>query len=316
MKSYFIAINKIIKEYDLLPKMLAILLAVILWANLQSSQIGEITYNIYPEIRNLPEDLIVLEDIPKIPVTLRGKNELIKTINPSNVMLYIDFSKYVIGSKHLYAIKLKTKEMINNVEYVIKYDHLELTIHKMKSKSIPLEAEITGEVMPQYKKGIILIQPQQVKISGAEPVIDAIESLKTYPINIGDLNQTVKMQVQVNRSNYSKITVIPEFVRVTVPIVPVTSLIQVSVPIEIRNRRNDLNYNLKNKKVVVYIRKTDAVIEIDEASLAAFIDGDAHTQINASSYLPIEVEKKAKFPFEIFTYEPLQAEVIITNYDQ
>ena len=99
MNKFLKNIKNFITTYDLLPKVLSILLALILWANLQNSQIDEISYNLYPEIRNLATDLVILEDIPNIRVTIRGKKEYLKSINLSTIKLFIDLSQPFIGKK-------------------------------------------------------------------------------------------------------------------------------------------------------------------------------------------------------------------------
>lgn len=312
MISFIDKFKMLIKQYDLLPKLLSILLAVILWANLQNSQIDEITYHIYPEIRNLSHDLIVLEDIHKIRITLRGKKEYVKSINVSNIKLYIDLSKPVVGKRHEYIVRIQHAELLTNIEYFLEKDKLDLTVCKIKNRIIPVEPVLIGELDPQYKRGSILVEPQLVQISGPDIIVDAVKSLKTYPFNIDKQTQTLHIPVHVNIKEYSKLVVVPDIVKLTIPIVSLNNLIHFSIPIEIRNRRNDLNYELKKKKVEIYIKKSMSNIEINENTFAAYVNGDVKVNNQGSITLPIIIEKKAKVPFEIFTYEPLETEVVIS----
>ena len=316
MISFLDKIKIITKQYDLLPKLLSILLAVILWANLQNSQIDEITYHIYPEIKNLPQNLVILEDIQKIKITLRGKKEYIKSLNISNIKLFVDVSRPVIGKKHEYLIRIQYNELLSNIEYFLEKEKLDLTICKIKNKIVPVEPVIIGEPSPQYKKGIVIAEPQLVQISGADVIVDAIQSLKTYPLNIDKESQTLQVSVHINMKEYPKIYVSPDTVRLTIPIVPVTNLVSITLPIEIRNRQNGINYVLKNKKVVVYIKKSLANIEYTENLLVAYVNVAINTYDQETLQLPIIIEKKAKVPFDIFTYEPLETEVYITHEEQ
>lgn len=313
MISFLDKFKMLIKQYDLLPKLLSILLAVILWANLQNSQIDEITYHIYPEIRNLSHNLIVLEDIQKIRITLRGKKEYIKSINISNIKLYIDLSKPVVGERHEYIMRIQHAELLTKIEYFLEKDKIELTVCKIKNRIIPVEPVIIGEVDPQYKRGILLVEPQLVQISGPDMIVDALKSLKTNPINIDNETKTLHLPVHINTKDFSKLVVIPDIVKLTIPIVPVNNLIHFTIPIEIRNRRNDLNYELNKKKVEIYIKKNMPNIEISENIVTAYINGEIKVNNQGSINLPIIIEKKAKVPFEIFTYEPLETEVVISH---
>ncbi len=313
MISFLDKFKMLIKQYDLLPKLLSILLAVILWANLQNSQIDEITYHIYPEIKNLSHDLIVLEDIQKMRITLRGKKEYIKSINVANIKLHIDLSKPVIGKMHEYIVRIQHAEFLTNIEYFLEKDKLELTVCKIKNRIIPVEPVIIGEVDPQYKRGILLVEPQLVQISGPDIIVDALKSLKTNPININNETQTLHVPVHINIKEFSKLVVVPDIVKLTIPIVPLNNLIHFTIPIEIRNRRNDLKYELKTKKVEIYVKKTMTNIELNENILTAYINGEIKVSNQGSINLPIIIEKKTKVPFEIFTYEPMETEVVISH---
>lgn len=313
MISFLQQIKMLIQQHDLLPKVLSILLAVILWANLQNSQIEEITYHIYPEIKNLSKDLVILEDIQKIRITFRGKKEYIKSINVSNIKLYIDLSRPDIGKKHEYLIRVQTNELLNNIEYFLEKEKLELTICKIKNKVVPVQPVIIGEPSPQYKKGTVIVEPPLIQISGADIIVDTIKSLKTYPLNIDKEIQTLHVPVHVNIKDYSKIFISPDTVMLTIPITSVTNLVSLTMPIEIRNQRNDFKYILKHKKVVVYIKKSLMNIELNENVLVAYVNGVIDANDQEVIKLPIFVEKKVKAPFEIFSYEPTETEVYISH---
>ncbi len=313
MISFLDKLKLIIKQYDLLPKLLSILLAVILWANLQNSQIEEITYYIFPEIKNLSQNLIILEDLKKIRVTIRGKKEYVKSVNISNIKLFIDLSKPVIGKKHAYQIGMHYSELMSNIEYFLEKEKLDLTICKIKNKIVPVEPVIIGEPSFQYKKGIISVDPPLVQISGADVIIDTIKSLKTYPLNIDKEIQTLHVPVHINIKEYSKLFVSPDTVRLTIPIVPVANLMSIAIPIEIRSKRNDSNYVLKNKKVNVYIKKPLTNVEINENLFVAYVNDITHTKDQESIIVPIIVEKKVKLPIEIYTYEPLETELYVSH---
>lgn len=313
MISFLQHIKMLIRQHDLLPKILSILLAVILWANLQNSQIEDITYHIYPEIKNLSQNLVILEDIKKIPITFRGKKEYIKSINVSNIKLFIDLSRPFIGKKHEYMIMIQSNELLNNVEYSIEKEKVELTVCKIINKVVPVEPVIIGEPSPQYKKGIVIVEPPLIQITGADIIVDTIKSLKTYPLNIDREIKSLHVPVHINIKDYSKIFVSPDTVRLTIPIIPVTNLVSLTIPVEVRNQRNDVNYVLKNEKVVVYIKKTLTNIELNENVLVAYVNGTIDVYDQEVIKLPIIVEKKVKASFEIFTYQPLETEVYISH---
>ncbi len=312
MNKFLKNIKDFITTYDLLPKVLSILLALILWANLQNSQIDEISYNLYPEIRNLATDLVILEDIPKIRVTVRGRKEYLKSINLSTIKLFIDLSQPLIGEKYRYAIQIKNNEWTNVIDYILEKEYIELTIHKIKNKNVPIEPIIVGDLSQQFKTGAIVVEPSIVKISGPEPTIDEIKMMKTYPINIANEQQTINIESHIDTSQYSKIVVYPDIVKVIIPISHIANLVSITVPIEIKNRKVELNYNLKITKVIVYLKK-NANIELNENAFYAYINGDIESSYHGTLHMPVFVEKKGKYPFDIFSFEPSDVEITVTS---
>lgn len=312
MNKFLKNIKDFITTYDLLPKVLSILLALILWANLQNSQIDEISYNLYPEIRNLATDLVILEDIPKIRVTIRGRKEYLKSINLSTIKLFIDLSQPLISEKYRYAIQIKNNEWTNVIDYILEKEYIELTIHKIKNKNVPVEPIIVGNLVQQFKTGIVIVEPSIVKISGPEPTIDEIKMMKTYPINIANEQQTINIESHIDTSQYSKIVVYPDIVKVIIPISHIANLVSITVPIEIKNRKVELNYNLKITKVIVYLKK-NANIELNENAFYAYINGDIESSYHGTLHMPVFVEKKGKYPFNIFSFEPSDVEITVTS---
>jgi hypothetical protein len=315
MSKFLKNIKDFITTYDLLPKVLSILLALILWANLQNSQIDEISYNLYPEIRNLATDLVIIEDVPKIRVTVRGRKEYLKSINLSKIKLFIDLSQPLIGKKYRYPIQIKNNEWTNAIDYILEKEDIELTIHKIKNKNVPIEPLIVGELSQQFKKGTVIVEPFIVKISGPEPTIDKIKMMKTYPINIANEQQTINIESRIDTSQYSKIVVYPDIVKVIIPISHIANLVSITVPIEIKNRNVELNYNLKITRVIVYLKK-NANIELNENAFYAYINGDMESSYHGTFHMPVFVEKKGKYPFDIFSFEPSEVEITVTSIKQ
>src|SRR6056297_1596746 len=91
MNRIFEEINNIVNSHDLIPKLISLLLAVILWAYIVSTQVGEVKFNIPVEYRNLPKSLIVLEkEPPLISVVFKGKKDLLRNINTKNIKAYVN----------------------------------------------------------------------------------------------------------------------------------------------------------------------------------------------------------------------------------
>ncbi|MCU0822295.1 MAG: hypothetical protein MUC95_07475, partial [Spirochaetes bacterium] len=81
MKKFIPYIRKLLSTRDLVPKVICLALSIILWIIINSTKVGEVKFTIPVEIKNLPENLAVLEGMNNsATVTLAGRKDLLKSV--------------------------------------------------------------------------------------------------------------------------------------------------------------------------------------------------------------------------------------------
>ena len=71
-----------LKKRELIPKFIALFLAVILWAYISSTKLGEKSFKLNLDIKNLHKTLVISKFQNKsIRIILNGKKEELKSIN-------------------------------------------------------------------------------------------------------------------------------------------------------------------------------------------------------------------------------------------
>ncbi len=86
-------------------------------------------------------------------------------------------------------------EEVQNV--TLSSDTAEIAVSMLKTKSVPLTVDVTGEVAGLYEVTNI-IKPEKVTIKGPADVIDGIDSLTANAIDISDITATSKIPVEID----------------------------------------------------------------------------------------------------------------------
>lgn len=92
---------------NILLKISAVLLAIVMWLFVVSKEQSVITIEIPIGFRNLPEGLEITDaNTHKTSVSLKGPERFIKNISPSDIHIYVDMSNAKAG-KQSYMIENK-----------------------------------------------------------------------------------------------------------------------------------------------------------------------------------------------------------------
>lgn len=273
MNRIFEEIKNIVNSHDLIPKLISLLLAVILWAHIVSTQVGEVKFKIPVEYRNLPKSLIVLEkEPPLISVILKGKKDLLRNLNTKNIKAYVNLKNPYKDKTTQYPVVLSRGELPDNIEVSTSKKYITLTIENKITKRLPVRAEFKGEIPDKYITGNPVIIPQYVSVSGPESIVTTIEYIKTESIRLDDKKTTIETNVNFDIEEFTKISVAPDSIKVVVPVVSLNDLYVTSVPIKLVNITENKNIFLKPDSIQVYTRKKDIANKPEKDDFRAYID--------------------------------------------
>ncbi len=177
--------NKIMRNFGL--KILSVVAAIVLWTvvnSLNNPSITKTYYNIPVKLENT--DLItgsgrvyeILDNTGVIPrVSIRAPQSIISELDEDNIIATADVGE--LSSLDTIKIDLETNAYQNQINSITgSIDTVRLNIENRKSRMLPLEVEIKGTVTDGYTVGNYTTDQNQVRISGAESLVNRISSAK------------------------------------------------------------------------------------------------------------------------------------------
>ncbi|MEE4243531.1 MAG: CdaR family protein [Desulfopila sp.] len=179
-----------------LVKFISLCLAVMLWYFVGGEDVVEKNITVPIEVINLPSDLIISNKYKRdIDVTVRGPRSLIVEMGKSQEARQIDLSKATPGTK-VEEISVASVPVSRGVEVLrVQPSSIILSLDKLIKKEIQINAVTTGSVMPGYVLQNLQIDPKSITIAGPQTILSRVDVLKTVPININGLSESVQLQI-------------------------------------------------------------------------------------------------------------------------
>jgi YbbR domain-containing protein len=218
-------------------KVLAILLASVLWFTVAGEHFVERSLRVPLAVRNLPGSLEIVGDLPAaVDVRVRGSSTQLSRLDPGEVVAMLDLSGARIGTR---LFHLRTDEV--RVPYGIEValvmpPSLSLEIERLARRSVPIVPAIDGEPAVGFVVGRISAEPSTVQVEGPESHVRHIADATTEPVEIDGRNDRVRDVVTVGVTDSAVRLVQPQSATVVVEISPAPVEREVSgVPLRWRN---------------------------------------------------------------------------------
>lgn len=169
---------------NLLPKLLAILVALILWIFVMNEQNPPVegTFQVSLASRNLSGKMVVMEAPESVRIKVRGLRNAIAGAAGRNFQAYVDLKGLTPGQYDLpVSVQLPTGyELVEVVP-----GKVSVTLEALQSRQFPVEPRLTGPVVGQMTLGKVEITPKTVTITGPQSVLDSVGKVLA-PVEIRD----------------------------------------------------------------------------------------------------------------------------------
>ena len=169
---------------NLLPKLLAILVALILWIFVMNEQNPPVegTFQVSLTSRNLSGKMIVMEAPESVRVKVRGLRNAIAGAAGRNFQAYVDLKGLSPGQYDLpVAVALPPGyELLEVVPAKVN-----VKIEAVQSRNFPVEARLTGPIVGQMTLGKVEVTPKTVTITGPQSILDSVGKVLA-PVEIRD----------------------------------------------------------------------------------------------------------------------------------
>ncbi|MGA7277798.1 MAG: CdaR family protein [Desulfocapsaceae bacterium] len=187
----------IAKEW--LPALISLLLAVVLWYNVGGEQTVDTSVMIPVEVINLPRQLVISNQFKKeIEVTVNGPRTLILEMENQQISRQIDLSQATPGTT-VVTNDVSSIDLPRGIDVLrIQPASIILSLDTLVQKTFPVNPVTSGTPMVGYILKGLKMDPEVIAITGPETVLTQYEVLRTKPININGLRQSVQRQVPLD----------------------------------------------------------------------------------------------------------------------
>ena len=256
-------------------KILALLLASLLWFTVAGEHVVERSLRVPLELRNAPESLEIVGNAPdSVDVRLRGSSAVLSRVQPGEIIAVLDLGAARTGSR-LFPIRADQVRAPFGIEVSqVIPNTIALDLERAARRRVPVVPATEGNPAPGYVVGRISAEPDTVEIIGPESRLHQITEATTEPVSVKDARAPVRDAVSVGVLDSSVRLVQPLNVNVIVEISPAPVERQVNdVPIRYRNLQSGLRANLKPQLAHVAVRGSkDSLDNLRGDNVMAFVD--------------------------------------------
>lgn len=271
--NYLLKIKEAIIKNPYTAKFVCLLVAVVLWAYVGSTKIGEIRFRIPVELKNLPEHLVVIDQQELfVTVTINGKKEDINNINVKYIKAHINLERAVPGIRKKFNIEIMKSEVPDSVHLDLSQRKFYLNIDRKVQRKVEIKPVFAGELKEGYAMGIFRLDPETVIVTGPESIVSGMNAVETDKILISGLNKRTVKEVALDIKDNKNIVVDRKKVTVLLPVIEVKGLQKISIGLKAIKGNENYNYDLLENRVTLYVKSAKNENEVGADDVDAYVD--------------------------------------------
>jgi len=207
-------------------KLISLLLATILWAEVARIPTSEIALSVPLELRNMPERTEVYGDTTDpVELRLRGPSSLVRTLTQQDLSIAIDLDGVTMGQGRILPLSPELVRAPVGVEVVqVIPARVRVNIEPRLNKTVRIFPRLIGSPAAGFEVDKAVVTPESIEIEGPSSHVMKIESIETTDIDVRGRQSTFKES--------SELDIDDPLVRV-----PRLDLIDVPISVEVRIRR-------------------------------------------------------------------------------
>ena len=178
-------------------KITAVLLSILLWLFASSRGLSEIALDIPLEFRDIPTGLELTNySVKVVSISIKGQERIIRTIRPLDVTVFIDLSKAKKGESS-YTINKNDVKLPPGVTVAnITPSYVRVSFEESVTKTVEVKPIIVGTPEDGFYVKSVSIFPEHVVIEGARSKVMAVDAIKTEPLDITGIKETITRDLQ------------------------------------------------------------------------------------------------------------------------
>ena len=180
-------------------KITAILLSILLWLFASSRGLSEIALDVPLEFKDIPPGLELMNhSIKVVGVNIKGQERIIRTIRSSDIRAFVDLSKAKKGES-IYSINKNNIKLPPGVTATnITPSYVKVSIEESVTKTVEVRPIIVGIPGSGFYIKLISVFPERVIIDGARSRVNVVDTIKTEPLDITGIRETVSRDLELD----------------------------------------------------------------------------------------------------------------------
>lgn len=285
-------------------KILALTVTLLWWFSTIKDRVLVETIKVPIKYVNISKNLVIADYKPKkLKFDVKVKGEKFYNIKQKNIYYQVDLNNYTKGKYQLRITKDKLQNVSNLNIFNLKKDFkiINIVIDKKVNKKVPINPKIIGSLPNNYKlKKPIKLEPEKVEIMGPK----SVDRIQTYPIDIAELNSSVKKEIRLKLPSNTNIKNKKENYFAYIEISKLKNIKLRQIPISITG-----DYSL------IYPKVLEMEFRVPVSMNENKIKNNINVSINIDEYDPgtYNIIPKIEYPdkIELIDYSPKEVQVII-----
>jgi YbbR domain-containing protein len=221
------------------PKIAALALALFLWLYVTSSRSYETTMRLPVTVVELPESLVVVNDIPtsaQVRVFGRGDRLLWLALQKPRVRLSLKGEREGSLTRMLEpADVVLPRESRVEVRQVLSPRVFQVEVDRLVTRTVPVRCLVDGTPAQGYVRvaGTPTLVPDHVRVRGPAGRVAGLKAMPVEPLIIAGAKDTVTAMLQVVVPDIRHLSVDPSHVRVILAVEPLRDVSLENVPVEV-----------------------------------------------------------------------------------
>jgi YbbR domain-containing protein len=181
-------------------KLVSLVLSLMLWFYVTSKGKTEMTLTAPLEMRNIPQNMAVVGDVPSsMEVRIQGQERILRDITVGKkVVGILDLSRTREGEN---VVRLSPDDISRPSEVTV--THMSLSEVKVKleplvRKIFRLKPVVHGAPAAGYRVSGFTVAPPRITVEGPESLMRALDKLQTTPIDIQGANETMTVEPKID----------------------------------------------------------------------------------------------------------------------
>lgn len=214
---------------------------------------NEITLAIPVTFEHISDGLIAVHYIPVLEARLKGPSRGLKALKDRQLPYKIDLSTAKPGPLF---IKISPEEI--KVPWRVSVLQIDpasftITIEKRIEKTVPIVADLNEDPAAAYIISRVVATPSMVRLTGPMSVLDKISAVRTTPVDVGGLTETIRKKVALNLNHNPHIQAIGDSL-VEVEIVVEEKIVEKWLDIAIQAIGSNYRYVITPDRIEILLR--------------------------------------------------------------